>query len=118
MSFQSNLIIINSKLNFNLLKNKSIAISSAIIVRGLFDYLYVRIIDMYESLMTLLFFPDWTNGLPSDFLILHFFVGAVIFPFNMIHAKARKIDSQNPQEAASGYKNSDNTTFFGYEEIN
>jgi len=49
---------------------------------------------MYESLMTLLFFPDWTNGLPSDFLILHFFVGAVIFPFNMIHAKARKIDSQ------------------------
>ena len=60
---------------------------------------------MYESLMTLLFFPDWTNGLPSDFLILHFFVGAVIFPFNMIHAKARKIDSQNPQEAANGYKN-------------
>ena len=46
------------------------------------------------------------------------FVGAVIFPFNMIHAKARKIDSQNPQEAANGYKNSDNATFFGYEEIN
>jgi len=66
---------------------------------------------MYESLMTLLFFPDWTSGLPSDFLILHFFVGAVIFPFNMIHAKARKIDSQNPQEAANGYKNSDNATF-------
>jgi len=41
----------------------------------------------------------------------------VIFPFNMIHAKARKIDSQNPQEAANGYKSSDNTTFFGYEEI-
>ena len=59
---------------------------------------------MYESLMTLLFFPDWTNGLPSDFLILHFFVGAVIFPFNMIHAKARKIDSQNPEEAANGIK--------------
>ncbi len=86
------------------------------------------ITNMYESLMTLLFFPDWTNGLPSDFLILHFFVGAVIilhffvgaviFPFNMIHAKARKIDSQNPQEAANGYKNSDNATYFGYEEIN
>ena len=75
------------------------------------------ITNMNESLMTLLFFPDWTNGLPSDFLILHFFVGAVIFPFNMIHAKARKIDSQNPQEAANGYKNSDNATFFGYEEI-
>ena len=112
MSFQLNLIIIKSKLNFNLLKIQSIAISSAIIVRvHLTTY-------MYESLMTLLFFPDWTNGLPSDFLILHFFVGAVIFPFNMIHAKARKIDSQNPQEAANGYKNSDNTTFFGYEEIN
>ena len=68
--------------------------------------------------MTLLFFPDWTNGLPSDFLILHFFIGAIIFPFNMIHAKARKIDSQNPKEAASGYKNSDTTAFFGYEEIN
>ena len=73
---------------------------------------------MYESLMTLLFFPDWTNGLPSDFLILHFFVGAVIFPFIMIHAKARKIDGQNPQEAANGYKNSDAPTFYGYEEIN
>ena len=73
---------------------------------------------MYESFLTLLFFPDCTNCLPSDFLILHFFVGAVILPFNMIHAKARKIDSQNPQEAANGYKNSDPTTFFGYEEIN
>ena len=73
---------------------------------------------MYESLMTLLFFPDWVNGLPSDFLILHFFVGAVIFPFNMIHAKARKIDSQNPQEVSNGYKNTDTTSFFGYEEIN
>ena len=112
MPFQLNLTIIKSKLNFNLLIIKSIAISSVIIVRG---YLTT---NMNESLMTLLFFPDWTNGLPSDFLILHFFVGAVIFPFNMIHAKARKIDSQNPQEAANGYKNSDNATFFGYEEIN
>ena len=76
------------------------------------------ITNMHESLMTLLFFPDWTNGLPSDFLILHFFVGAVIFPFNMIYAKARKFDSQNPKEAANGYKNSDNTSFFGYEKIN
>ena len=99
-------------LNFNLLKIYSIAVSSVIIV-----WVYL-ITNMSESLMTLLFFPDWTSGLPSDFLILHFFVGAVIFPFNMIHAKARKIDSQNPQEAASGYKNSDNTSFFGYEEIN
>ena len=68
--------------------------------------------------MTLLFFPDWTNGLPSDFLILHFFVGAVIFPFNMIHAKARRIDAQKPIEAANGYKNLNNSTYIGYEEIN
>jgi len=45
MSFQLNLIIINSKLNFNLLKSKSIAISSVIIVRGISEYLYVRTID-------------------------------------------------------------------------
>ena len=40
---------------------------------------------MYESLMTLLFFPDWTTGLPSDFLILHFFVGAIIFLFLLVY---------------------------------
>lgn len=73
---------------------------------------------MDHLLVTLLFFPDWADGLPSDFLILHFFVGAVIFPFNMIHARARKIDAQNPEEAAMGYKNSNNTTFYGYEERN
>jgi len=65
--------------------------------------------------MTLLFFPDWANGLPSDFLLLHFFVGALIFPFNMIHAKARKFDAQNIEDAAKGYKNFDNTTYYGYE---
>ena len=59
---------------------------------------------MDHLLLTLLFFPDWTNGLPSDFLILHFFVGAAIFPFNMIHARARKFDAQNPEKAAIGYK--------------
>ena len=73
---------------------------------------------MDHLLLTLLFFPDWTNGLPSDFLILHFFVGATIFPFNMIHARARKFDSLNPEDAAMGYKNSNNTTYYGYEEIN
>ena len=72
---------------------------------------------MDHLLMTLLFFPDWVDGLPSDFLILHFFVGAAIFPFNMIHARARKFDAQNPKEAAMGYKNSNNSTFYGYEEI-
>ena len=67
---------------------------------------------------TLLFFPDWANGFPSDFLILHFFVGAVIFPFNMIHAKARSHDSQNAKQAANGYKDAGDTSFYGYEEIN
>ena len=67
---------------------------------------------------SLLFFPAWPNGFPSDFLILHFFVGAVIFPFNMIHAKARSIDSQNQKQAANGYKESGNSSFYGYEEIN
>ena len=67
---------------------------------------------------TLLFFPDWANGFPSDFLILHFFVGAVIFPFNMIHAKARNIDSQNSKQAANGYKDAGDSSFYGYEEIN
>ena len=72
---------------------------------------------MEHLLMTLLFFPDWTNGLPSDFLILHFFVGAAIFPFNIIHARARKFDAQNSEEAAMGYKNLNKTTYYGYEEI-
>jgi len=72
---------------------------------------------MFNNLMTLLFFPDWTTGLPSDFLILHFFVGAIIFPFNIIHARARRFDAQNPQEASNGYKNSDKTNYFGYEEL-
>ena len=73
---------------------------------------------MDQLVSTLLFFPDWTNGLPSDFLILHFFVGATIFPFNMIHARARKFDAQNSEDAAIGYKNSNTTTYYGYEEIN
>ena len=81
--FSNKNIIFKAKLNFNLLIINSIAISSVIIFRGLLTTC------MYDSLMTLLFFPDWTNGLPSDFLILHFFVGTVIFPFNMIHAKAK-----------------------------
>ena len=72
---------------------------------------------MDHLLSTLLFFPDWTNGLPKDFLILHFFVGAAIFPFNMIHARARRFDAQNQEEAAKGYKNSNNTAYYGYEEI-
>ena len=30
----------------------------------------------------------------------------------------RKFDAKNPEEAAIGYKNSNNTTYYGYEEIN
>ena len=73
---------------------------------------------MNHLLMTLLFFPDWTNGLPSDFLILHCFVGAAIFPFFIINRRARKYDAQNPEKAAIGYKNSKSTTYYGYEEVN
>ena len=73
---------------------------------------------MDHVLLTLLFFPDWTNGLPSDFLLLHFFVGAAIFPFNMIHARARKFDALNPEGVAKGYKDTNNTSYYGYEEIN
>jgi len=54
--------------------------------------------------MSLLFFPDWTNGLPSDFLILHFFVGAVIFPFNMIHAKQEKLTVRIRKKQLMGIK--------------
>lgn len=72
---------------------------------------------MNYSLMTLLFFPDWSSGFPSDFLILHFFFGAIFIPFVMINRRARNFDAKNPQEAATGYKDSDSTIFFGYEEI-
>tara|TARA_Y100001970_G_C14129041_1_gene800615 strand:+ start:183 stop:404 length:222 start_codon:yes stop_codon:yes gene_type:complete len=72
---------------------------------------------METYFINLPFFPNWTNGFPSDFLILHFFFGATIIPFIMINRRARKFDSLNPQEASLGYKKSDSTPFFGYEEI-
>ena len=72
---------------------------------------------MEPFLITLLFFPDWSNGLPSDFLILHFFFGAVFIPFLMINRRARNYDNKNPQQAANEYKDLSTTTFFGYEEI-
>ena len=71
---------------------------------------------MIISLNTTLDLKIFSPSEPIGIFII--FVGAVIFPFNMIHAKARKIDSQNLQEAANGYKNSDNATYYGYEEIN
>ena len=47
LSFQENLLhsLLRTKLNFNILKNKSIAVSSVIIVRDLYEYFYARIID-------------------------------------------------------------------------
>ena len=76
------------------------------------NFLYVRNIND-----TIIFsrLDEWSTFRLFD---TAFFCWRHHFPFNMIHAKARKIDSQNPQEAANGYKNSDNTSFFGYEEIN
>ena len=73
---------------------------------------------MYNFLSTLLFFPDWTNGFPSDFLILHFFVGAIFIPFLMISRRARNFDKKNPEAYLNGYKDFNKSTFFGYEEIN
>tara|TARA_B100000131_G_C17585208_1_gene396791 strand:- start:44 stop:265 length:222 start_codon:yes stop_codon:yes gene_type:complete len=68
-------------------------------------------------LITLLFFPDWINGFPSDFLILHFFFGAIFIPFIMINRRARKFDNNNPQAMENGYKDYNKSTFFGFEEI-
>ena len=73
---------------------------------------------MVNHIATLLFFPDWTNGFPSDFLILHLFVGSIVVPFIMINRRAREFDSSNTKEAATGYKDGDNSSFFGYEKIN
>ena len=73
---------------------------------------------MGHYLINLPFFPNWTNGFPPDFLILHFFFGALFIPFIMINRRARKYDIKNPVEAGNGYKDSNTTTFFGYEEIN
>ena len=73
---------------------------------------------MYNHFSTLLFFPNWINGFPSDFLILHFFVGAIFIPFLMITRRARNFDKKNPQAYENGYKEFNTSTFLGYEEIN
>ena len=70
-----------------------------------------------NTFITLLFFPDWASSYPSDFLILHFFIGGIIFPFIMILRKARRFDKQNPQASMNGYKEFNKPRFFGYEEI-
>ena len=72
---------------------------------------------MYNFFSTLLFFPDWTNGFPSDFLILHFFIGAIFIPFIMINRRARKFDRENPQSVANGYEDFNKSIFYGYEDI-
>jgi len=70
-----------------------------------------------NTFITLLFFPDWASSYPPDFLILHFFIGAIFFPFIMILRRARRFDKNNPQAAINGYKEFNKTRFFGYEEI-
>ena len=72
---------------------------------------------MYNIFSTLLFFPDWPNGFPSDFLILHFFIGAIFIPFIMISRRARNFDKNNPEAFSEGYKDYNKVTYFGYEEI-
>tara|TARA_Y100001968_G_scaffold306954_1_gene324249 strand:+ start:19685 stop:19915 length:231 start_codon:yes stop_codon:yes gene_type:complete len=73
--------------------------------------------DMTNFFITLLFFPDWTNGFPSDFLLLHFFFGAIFIPFIMINRRAKKFDRENPQSVADGYKEFNKSIFYGYEDI-
>ena len=73
---------------------------------------------MYNLFSTLLFFPDWDTSFPSDFLILHFFVGAIFIPFLMITRKARNFDKKYPQAQLNGYKDFNKSTYLGYEEIN
>ena len=72
---------------------------------------------MGNYFLTLLFFPDWINGFPSDFLILHFFVGSIFIPFIMIYRRARDFDNKNPQAVLNGYKEYDKNTFFGFEKV-
>tara|TARA_B100000212_G_scaffold186438_1_gene140644 strand:+ start:184 stop:405 length:222 start_codon:yes stop_codon:yes gene_type:complete len=73
---------------------------------------------MYNLLSTLLFFPDWTNGYPSDFLILHFFIGAIFIPFIMISRKARNFDKKYPEAVLNNYEDYNKKTYLGYEEVN
>ena len=73
---------------------------------------------MPNQFITLLFFPDWTNGFPSDFLILHFFIGSIFIPFIMINRRARNFDDKNPQALSNNYKDYNTSTYYGYEELN
>ena len=72
---------------------------------------------MYNPLSTLLFFPDWSNGFPSDFLILHFFIGAIFIPFIMIYRKAKSFDNKYPDAVLNNYADYNKQTYLGYEEI-
>ena len=67
---------------------------------------------------TLLFFPDWGSSYPPDFLLLHFFVMAIVIPFILISRRAKRFDKNNPEAVSNGYKEFNKSTFFGYEEIN
>ena len=72
---------------------------------------------MNSIFITLLFFPDWTNGFPPDFLLLHFFIGAIVFPFIMINRKARKFDRENPESVKNRYEEFNKSIYYGYEDI-
>jgi len=73
---------------------------------------------MNTSFLTLLFFPEWGNNYPSDFLILHFFIIGIVIPFVLINRKARAFDRKNPNALENGYKEFNKKRYFGYEEIN
>tara|TARA_B100000945_G_C20132769_1_gene480229 strand:+ start:51 stop:272 length:222 start_codon:yes stop_codon:yes gene_type:complete len=73
---------------------------------------------MHNTFLTALFFPDWINGFPSDFLILHFFFGAIFIPFIMIFRRAKRFDKANPDSVNNGYEEYNKSNFLGYEKIN
>ncbi len=71
--------------------------------------------DINLTLMTLLFFPEYPDGIPGDMYLVHLFFFLILIPFGMIILAARSHNKDNPNAAANGYKDSKLGTFIGYE---
>ena len=67
------------------------------------------------TLLTLLFFPEYPNGIPGDMYLVHLFFFLIVIPFGLIVLAARSHDRDNPNAAASGYKDSKAGAFIGFE---
>tara|TARA_B100001250_G_C19632826_1_gene714534 strand:- start:43 stop:264 length:222 start_codon:yes stop_codon:yes gene_type:complete len=70
---------------------------------------------MFTNFLTLLFFPEWSEGLPGDLYLVHLFFFLIFIPFALIYLAARTHDKDNPNEASKGYKNENEGFYFGYE---